>query len=150
MAPPGWMRQAPHAQHVQPPPRAVPFPVVPSSVDSFTIQMLAMSQTWVSCFFSLVDSIMKSWCFCLLGIAWICSLLFQPLPGRFISSVSCLTPLWSFLHSSASVNCPSFIQELFVKKIWLHHITSQHHGSTHSLLQSFLAGYIILSFFCTC
>lgn len=149
MAPPGWMRQAPHTQHVQPPPRAVPFPVVPSSVDNSTIQMLAMSQTWVSCFFSLVDSIMKSWCFCLLGIAWICSLLFQPLPGRFISSVSCLTPLWSFLHSSASVNCPSFIQELFVK-IWLHHITSQHHGSTHSLLQSFLAGYIILSSFCTC
>lgn len=52
---------------------------------------------------------------------------------------SCLTPLWSFLHSSARGKCPSFIWELFVKT-WVHHSTSHHHHSTCAVLQSFSAG----------
>lgn len=86
-----------------------------------------------------IHSISKSWCFCLLGIAWIYSLLlFQLVPKHFTSS---LLPYSSVIlsPSSARGKCPSFIWE-FLVKTWVHHSTCHQHHSTCSVLQSFSAG----------
>lgn len=83
MAPCGDFLQAPCTQHLQP---LCSLSCVPPLRGSSTIQMLAMSQTWVS--FLLLSSpvFMQSPVLMFLPLVLL-EFLFQPVPGHFISSL---------------------------------------------------------------